>query len=72
MAELTDFLSKRIIAETGVMPFITMDEEGGVVSRLPEGTAVMPSPMAQGNLGDEEMIRQGARITGKQLWRGSS
>lgn len=67
VAELTDFLSKRIIAETGVMPFITIDEEGGVVSRLPEGTAVMPSPMAQGNLGDEEMVRQGARITGKQL-----
>lgn len=67
VAELTDFLSKRIIEETGIMPFITIDEEGGVVSRLPEGTAVMPSPMAQGNLGEEEMIRQGAEITGEQL-----
>ena len=67
MAELTNFLFKTIMEETGIMPFITIDEEGGVVSRLPEGTAIMPSPMAQGNLGDEEMIRQGARIAGEQL-----
>ncbi len=67
MAELTNFLFKTIMEETGIMPFITIDEEGGVVSRLPAGTAIMPSPMAQGNLGDEEMIRQGARIAGEQL-----
>ena len=52
MAELTNFLFKTIMEETGIMPFITIDEEGGVVSRRAEGTAIMPSPMAQVNLGD--------------------
>lgn len=67
MAELTSFLSETIREETGVMPFITIDEEGGVVSRLPEETAVMPSAMAQGKLGDTEKTRQGARIVGEEL-----
>lgn len=42
--QLQDF----ILEETGVLPFLSVDEEGGVVSRLPEDAAVLPSAMAQG------------------------
>lgn len=67
MAHLNHFLQETIKKETGIYPFITIDEEGGVVSRLPEGTAIMPSAMAQTAAGDREMIEKGAEIVGREL-----
>ena len=67
MSALNGRLSEIIERETGIPPFISIDEEGGVVSRLPEGIAVLPSAMAQASAGDEWLVREGARITGEEL-----
>ena len=53
--------------ETGVLPFITVDEEGGVVSRLPDDAAVLPSAMAQGRAGKLSSIYEGSKIVGEEL-----
>ena len=50
-----------------MLPLISIDEEGGVVSRLPQDCAVMPSALAQSEAGDEESVYQAARIAGEQL-----
>ncbi len=67
MAGLNRLLQKEIISTTGIIPIISIDEEGGVVTRLPKDTAIMPSAMAQAAANDKELIYQGARITGRQL-----
>lgn len=67
MAGLDSFLMETITKETGIPPFITIDEEGGVVSRLPEETAIMPSAMAQSAAGEKELIQKGAKIAGEEL-----
>ncbi|MDL2293905.1 glycoside hydrolase family 3 protein [Ruminococcaceae bacterium OttesenSCG-928-D13] len=54
-------------AETGLPPFITSDEEGGVVSRLPADMAKMPSAMAQAALGDAARVEEAARLTAREL-----
>ena len=60
-------LQKEITNATEIMPFITVDEEGGVVSRLPSGSVAMPSAMAFSELGDPRLVYQGARITAEEL-----
>lgn len=60
-------LEKMIEGETGVAPFITSDEEGGIVSRLPLDMPKMPSPLGQAALGEIERVRQAAEITGREL-----
>lgn len=61
--ELKTFIQE----ETGVMPFLTIDEEGGVVSRLPEDAAVLPSAMAQGRAKNLSSIYEGSKIVGEEL-----
>ena len=56
-----------IHGETGEYPFITVDEEGGVVSRLPESMGKMPSAMALSSLREPDEVYQAALISGKQL-----
>lgn len=56
-----------IYGETGEYPLITVDEEGGVVSRLPESMGKMPSAMALSALHEPDEIYQAARMSGKQL-----
>ena len=46
---------------------IAVDQEGGVVSRLPADFVTVPSAMAQSATGDEAIIEACARITGEQL-----
>lgn len=67
LKELTQKLDALIREETGIHPLISMDEEGGRVSRLPEPSPVMPAAMAQGLTNDTKMIYKGARITGEEL-----
>ncbi len=55
-------------AELGLPPLlITIDQEGGVVSRLPTPFVVTPSQQALGAGGDPELAYQAARLTGAQL-----
>ncbi len=56
-----------IYEETGQEPLILVDEEGGVVSRLPEQMAALPSALAQASVGDEDLIREGSRMIGEEL-----
>lgn len=67
LTKLCQELSEYITKKTGIEPFITSDEEGGVVSRLPFDMASMPSAMAQASLGDTNRIRQAAKLTGCEL-----
>ncbi|RKJ44234.1 glycoside hydrolase family 3 protein, partial [bacterium 1XD42-8] len=60
-------LKKMIERETGFLPFITSDEEGGIVSRLPLDMPKMPSPLGQTALGEIERVRKAAKITGREL-----
>lgn len=60
-------ISELIKEQTGILPFITSDEEGGIVSRLPEELAKFPSAMALAHLSQSEEIRRSAWLTGKQL-----
>lgn len=53
--------------ETGYPPFMTIDEEGGIVSRIPETMEKMPSAMALSTLEDPEKVYQAALLSGRQL-----
>lgn len=64
--QLNRELKKIIEDNTGITPFIALDEEGGQVSRLPSDCAVVPSAMAQSNYNDMEKIKEGARIVVKE------
>lgn len=62
-ADLNDFIEQN----TGIAPLISSDEEGGVVSRLPEDMAQMPSAMAQASLRDTARVQKAAADTAAQL-----
>jgi beta-N-acetylhexosaminidase len=59
---------QRSAAQLGLPPLlIAIDQEGGVVSRLPPPFITVPSAMAQAAGGDPEDARLCAEITGQQL-----
>lgn len=64
-AQVTEYIKK----ETGIAPFITSDEEGGIVSRLPEDLGKMPSAMAFSKMKSEEAAYKAAYLSGRQLKR---
>ena len=67
LAALCADLRGLIEAETGLPPLIASDEEGGVVSRLPEDMGKMPSAMALAALDDPQAVYEAALWTGRQL-----
>lgn len=58
-----------ILAETGYIPFITIDQEGGCVSRLNENFAQVPGAMQLANAGDKEKVYLAGKITAGELRR---
>ena len=56
-----------ILQETGIPPFIMIDEEGGMVSRLPKDALNVPGAMAIAATGDPENARAASEITIRQL-----
>lgn len=60
-------LQRLVIESTGYPAFITVDEEGGMVSRVPEGAVVVPGNMAVAATGKPENARACARIAARQL-----
>ena len=60
-------LRELILAETGLPPFIMIDEECGEVSRIGHLTGDTPSAGALGGTGDPEDARTIGRIIGKRL-----
>ena len=67
LRRLCEDLTALIESETGFPPFITIDQEGGTVSRLGEDATVFPSAMALAATGDATIVREAARITGVEL-----
>ncbi|MDD2231389.1 MAG: beta-N-acetylhexosaminidase [Sphaerochaetaceae bacterium] len=56
-----------IASETGIEPFIMIDEEGGEVSRLSQDFASVPGAMAIRATDDPENARMCGQIVGKEL-----
>ena len=67
LMELCRDIQSLMCRETGIPAFITADEEGGIVSRLPEDMGRMPSAMALAGLGNEETVREAAECCGAYL-----
>ena len=61
--ELTDLIQEN----TGLPPFIVIDQEGGMVSRLPKDAVNVPCSMALGATGNPENAALAAGITIRQL-----
>jgi beta-N-acetylhexosaminidase len=61
-------LHRRIEESTGYPAFISIDQEGGVVTRLPgEEACNVPGAMLIGATGNKEYAYQAGRITGEEL-----
>ena len=59
---------RRVILEaTGFPPFIVIDQEGGLESRIPPDAVNVPSAMALGATGNPENAFEAAKITARQL-----
>lgn len=52
---------------TGVPPLLSIDQEGGMVRRLPDDAANLPGAMALGAAGDPALTREAGRVTGAEL-----
>lgn len=60
-------LDKTIREHTNTPPFISIDQEGGVVRRLPDDINNIPSAMLIGATGDEKNAFSAGKITGEEL-----
>ena len=69
LERLCEEIKNYIQSETGIAPFITSDEEGGIVSRLPEDLGKMPSAMAFSKMKSKKAAYQAAYLSGRQLKR---
>ena len=67
MRSLCAEIQELILAETGYPAFIVIDQEGGLVSRLPEDAVTVPSAMVIGATGDPDNAGIAAEITIRQL-----
>ncbi|MDR2093944.1 MAG: beta-N-acetylhexosaminidase, partial [Treponema sp.] len=66
---LTGEIRDLIREETGHLPFIALDQEGGVVTRLPGDMVNVPGAMALAAAGDSGAVYEAARITACELRR---
>jgi beta-N-acetylhexosaminidase len=66
---LTGEIRNFIREETGLLPFIALDQEGGVVTRLPGDMVNVPGAMALAAAGDGRAVYDAARITAGELKR---
>ncbi len=67
MRSLCDDLKKRIKEATGYTPIIAIDQEGGIVSRVPSGTTIFPSAMAVAAAGEPEDAEAAAYYSAREL-----
>lgn len=67
LRNLCDDLQALVKAETGTAALITIDQEGGVVSRLGEYAAVVPSAMCISATGKPQYAYQAGLITAREL-----
>lgn len=68
LKKLTSDLRKLIVEETGILPLIAIDQEGGVVTRLPLEAINVPGAMALTAVqGQEDAIFRCSEITAKEM-----
>lgn len=67
LRQLCDEIRALILEETGYPPFIIIDQEGGMVSRLPKDAVNVPGAMALAATGNPENARLASEITIRQL-----
>lgn len=67
LRQLCSEIQTLIREETGYPAFIIIDQEGGMVSRLPEDAVDVPGAMALAATGDPENARLASQITIRQL-----
>jgi len=67
LKELCDSIQRLVKEVTGEYAFITIDQEGGVVRRLPEGSVSIPGAMALAQTGDKVHAYEAALLTGQEL-----
>ncbi len=66
IAALTAALQRDALSNGGPALLICADQEGGTITRLPDGTD-MPGNMALAATGDPALAREAAAVTGKEL-----
>lgn len=67
VAQLSNDIQERSVATGGVPMTISIDQEEGVVRRLPEPSAQLPGAMALGATRSADHAREAARITAEKL-----
>ncbi len=67
LTHLTTHIQKSCIKQFGIPAFITIDQEGGMVTRIKEGITFLPGAMATGAAGESEFAYQIGKISGKEL-----
>jgi beta-N-acetylhexosaminidase len=67
--ELCGAIQELIRGETGLPAFIAIDQEGGVVTRLPRGMINVPGAMALAMTGDPGAVYEASRISVRELRR---
>ncbi|MFI3200819.1 MAG: glycoside hydrolase family 3 N-terminal domain-containing protein [Eubacteriales bacterium] len=67
VTKLCKAIQELIVAETGNPAFITIDQEGGVVTRLTDDACNVPGAMAVAATGNTEHAQTLARITAREL-----
>ena len=67
LLKLCRSIRELITRETGHRPFITIDQEGGGVTRLPREAVNVPGAMALAAVGDEEAAHRAALLTAREL-----
>jgi len=60
-------INKLIMDEVGILPFITIDQEGGMVTRLSEDSINIPGAMALNATQNEDYLKSSIRINCDQL-----
>lgn len=67
IANLTEEIQKNAIQATGIPAFISIDQEGGMVTRITNGVTVFPGNMAVAATDDPRNAYNIGEIMGKEL-----
>lgn len=67
LADLNMHIQQMVISSTGIPAFISIDQEGGMVTRIQKGATFFPGNMAFSAAGDECDTETEGRIEGEEL-----
>ena len=64
---LTDGIREKIMADSGIPPFVVIDQEGGIVTRIFRAANIVPGSMAIGATFNEKNAYEVGRILGEEM-----